>query len=945
MVLLRNTAISIAPSELSLIWAPIRNKPSPIAYCTNADPFSVPHVRGIASYSHRPRKLPYSAFHPIFSLSLKMPEPKAGKQATLGRFFGSNSNTPKKQTTLSFGGNRRKSTASAGKSKTESVPHDENDADPPTDKTSGNDVDMTDASKPIEDGEAEDRQSLKRDKSEGSDSEESDVQPTNKRRRKGSDKSSAAAATQTQPKTLPKSPESRNSTTKAASPAPAVQKASGERTPEDPDVSDVEELSASEYEAEKKPELKKKELEKVQATLKGSGKDPYPDWKPGEPVPYAALCTTFSLIEMTTKRLLILAHCSLFLRQVLRLTPKDFLPTVQLMINKLAADYAGIELGIGESLIMKAIGESTGRSLAVIKADQHEIGDLGLVAAKSRSNQPTMFKPKPLTVRGVHEGLLAIAKVQGHGSQDKKISGIKKLLSAADAATTGKGSKGIDITKDKGGPSEAKYLVRFLEGKLRLGLAEKTVLVALAQAVVAHEAALNGEKTPSTEKLAEGEAILKTVYSELPAYEVIIPSLLEHGLSNLREHCKLQPGIPIKPMLAKPTKSITEVLDRFEGKDFTCEYKYDGERAQIHYVAPDHMHKYPSAELTLEKKDVGLSAIFSRNSEDLSKKYPDVLEKLKTWIKPGVSSFVLDCETVAWDTEQKKVLPFQQLMTRKRKDVKAEDVKVKVCVFAFDLLFLNDEPTVKKSLRERRELLHESFQSTEGEFQFAQHGDTNDLDEIQNLLDDSVKASCEGLMVKMLDTEESGYEPSKRSRNWLKVKKDYLSGVGDSLDLVVLGAYHGRGKRTSVYGAFLLAAYNPNTQAYETICNIGTGFSDEVLKEFHETLSPLTIDRAKPFYSHSTVPKDQPDVWFEPRLVWEVKTADLTLSPRYKAAADEFAGAKGVSLRFPRFIKSREDKKPEQATTTKAVAEMYRKQEAVAKDGASKGGVDDDFEY
>lgn len=219
----------------------------------------------------------------------------------------------------------------------------------------------------------------------------------------------------------------------------------------------------------------------------------------------------------------------------------------------------------------------------------------------------------------------------------------------------------------------------------------------------------------------------------------------------------------------------------------------------------------------------------------------------------------------------------------------------------------------------------------------------------------------------MLDTDESGYEPSKRSRNWLKVfsileiprklssltlsqvKKDYLSGVGDSLDLVVLGAYYGRGKRTSVYGAFLLAAYNANTQTYETICNIGTGFSEAILEEFHKDLSPLTIDRPKPFYSHSSVPKDQPDVWFEPRLVWEVKTADLTLSPRYQAAADEFVGTtgggKGVSLRFPRFIKSRGDKKPDQATTTRVVAEMYRKQEAVAKENASKKGVDDDFEY
>lgn len=215
---------------------------------------------------------------------------------------------------------------------------------------------------------------------------------------------------------------------------------------------------------------------------------------------------------MTTKRLIISSHCSLFLQQVLRLTPNDLLPTVQLMINKLAADYAGIELGIGESLIMKAIGESTGNSLSVIKADQNSIGDLGLVAAKRRGNQPTMFKPKSLTVRGVHEGLLAIAKTSGHGAQDKKVGGIKKLLSSADVAASGKGGKGIDITKDKGGASEAKFIIRFLEGKLRLGLAEKTVIVALAQAVVVHETRQKGKKVPSTEQLAKGETILKKVY-------------------------------------------------------------------------------------------------------------------------------------------------------------------------------------------------------------------------------------------------------------------------------------------------------------------------------------------------------------------------------------------------------------------------------------------------
>ena len=534
--------------------------------------------------------------------------------------------------------------------------------------------------------ETEPTKGVKREKSaEAEESDGSDVQPVSKRRRKASVKTSPAAKKQS---ASPKKPEPTKPKIESPSPKSPIKKPS-DVTPEEksPSVEEEDPLE-SEDEDDLKPELTKKSIEKCQAKLKGSGKDPYPDWKAGAPVPYAALCTTFSLVEMTRKRLEITDHCSLFLRQVLRLTPADFLPTVQLMINKLAADYAGIELGIGESLIMKAIGECTGRSLAVIKADQREIGDLGLVAAKSRSNQPTMFKPKPLTVRGVHEGLLGIAKVQGHGSQDKKISGIKKLLAAADADTVG---KGVDITENKGGPSEAKFIVRFLEGKLRLGLAEKTVLVAVSRAVQTHEAESAGNEIPSAEQMVEGENIFKTVYSELPAYEVIIPAVLEHGLLKLPEVCKLSPGIPIKPMLAKPTKSITEVLDRFEGKEFTCEYKYDGERAQIHFVSPDSIHQYPGALDTLQKDSKGLSSIFSRNSEDLSKKYPDVLGKLDTWVKPDVKSFVLDCETVAWDMEAKKVLPFQQLMTRKRKDVKAEDVKVKVCVYAFDLLFFNGE--------------------------------------------------------------------------------------------------------------------------------------------------------------------------------------------------------------------------------------------------------------
>lgn len=233
---------------------------------------------------------------------------------------------------------------------------------------------------------------------------------------------------------------------------------------------------------------------------------------------------------------------------------------------------------------------------------------------------------------------------------------------------------------------------------------------------------------------------------------------------------------------------------------------------------------------------------------------------------------------------------------------------------------------VEKTLRERRAILHAAFDEVDTEFQFAQHGDTSDVDEIQQLLDESMKASCEGLMIKMLDTVESGYEPSKRSRNWLKVKKDYLAGVGDSLDLAVIGAYYGKGKRTSVYGAFLLACYNTATENFETVCNIGTGFSEAMLEELHKELSALQIQRPKPFYLHSSVPKDQPDIWFEPKFVWEVKTADLTLSPRYKAGIELLGAGKGVSLRFPRFLRVREDKGLEGVTEADAVVEMWRRQ-------------------
>ncbi|KAG4304692.1 hypothetical protein PORY_001745 [Pneumocystis oryctolagi] len=623
----------------------------------------------------------------------------------------------------------------------------------------------------------------------------------------------------------------------------------------------------------------------VEARLKDEKND---SWSTGQPVPYSFLCKTFDKIENTTKRLDIFSYTTDFLFLVLTKSPENLLQSIYLMINKVSSDYDGLELGIGESLLIKAIGESTGRSIAKIKQDYKEYGDLGLVAMNSRINQPTMFKGSMLTIPGVFKSLKEIATISGKDSQVKKLGIIKKLLSVANG-------------------NETKYIVRSLEGKLRIRLAEKTVIVSLAHTMVRIDAEKSGSiVTPSS--LANGENIIKQVFSQIPSYDIIVSALLKYGIQSLSENCKLTPGIPLKPMLAKPTKTISEVLDRFENQHFTCEYKYDGERTQIHLL------------------DNGKIKIFSRNLEDISNKYPDIIEVIpKVVIKEGVTSFVLDCESVAWDREKKIIQPFQILSTRKKKEVDIESIKVKICIFAFDLLYMNGESLIHKSFRERRNLLTQSFKFLEGEFSFVQYSDLESLEDIQTFLEKSVQDSCEGLMVKMLDGEESGYEPSKRSRNWLKIKKDYMSNIGDSLDLVVLGGFYGRGKRANMYGAYLLGCYEPNKGVYESICKLGTGFSDEILESYTTFFNNHILEHKKPYYHHSTK-GEQPDLWFEPVAVWEVLAADLSISPKYLAAVGMVDSDKGLSLRFPRYIRARDDKTPEQATTSEQVAEMYEAQ-------------------
>lgn len=602
---------------------------------------------------------------------------------------------------------------------------------------------------------------------------------------------------------------------------------------------------------------------------------------------YAEMCNVFNEIEGTSSRLQIVKLCGDFLYSVLLKARKDIVPITYLLINKLGPDYQpGLELGLGEGLLMKTISESCGKSLQQIKARYRELGDLGRIAQEARAVQPTMFKPKPLTTGEVFSNLQAIARSQGKDSQLRKVQLIKRMLTAC---------QGL----------EAKFLIRSLESKLRIGLAEKSVLVALSKALLTYE---HNGKEPSSELVDTAEQKIRDAFCQVPNYQIVIETALEHGIMELDKHCVLTPGIPLKPMLAKPSKSISEVLDRFQGQRFTCEYKYDGERAQVHLL-PD-----------------GSMRIYSRNGENMTERYPEI--RISDFIADPARThtLILDCEAVAWDKEKNTILPFQVLSTRKRKGVAVEDVKVRVCLFAFDILCYNDEPLITRPLAERRAYLERALVPVPGELQLASEVTTMSLDELQHYLDQAVRDCCEGLMVKILEGEESHYEPSKRSRNWLKLKKDYLQGVGDSLDLCVLGAYYGRGKRTGTYGGFLLGCYNQDSGEYETCCKIGTGFSEEMLQTLFDRLSPTAIPAPKAFYVHSE--SAPPDVWFEPTLLFEVLTADLSLSPVYKAGASSYG--KGISLRFPRFIRLRDDKTPEEATSSEQVVEFYESQSHVS---------------
>ncbi|KAI9267959.1 ATP-dependent DNA ligase [Phascolomyces articulosus] len=658
--------------------------------------------------------------------------------------------------------------------------------------------------------------------------------------------------------------------------------------------------------------------------------------------PYSFLAQAFAMIAETSSRTAIIHILCNMLRVLIIHTPSDLLPALWLCSNSIGASYKGIELGIGPLVLTKALTSVSGATRQKLYQLYKDHGDWGDVAYAAKTSVRTIVQPKPLTIAGVFDTLNIIASVKGKGTVNEKCKHVQRLLLAAK-----------DI--------EARYIVRTCVGNLRIGAVGTTVLVSFAHACVLsltppqqssaspslHGALMetwhekeserttlircDGDSVETlVQKMKHAEALLKECYAQCPDWDVILPWILKCGdISRIFEQCGLTVGVPLRPMLGQITKTMSHVFNKLQTRAFVCEFKYDGQRAQIHM-------------------DVGGNIrIFSRHLEDMTDKYPDIVSCLPHIKKYQTTSFIMDAEIVAIN-EQGKILPFQILSNRERKNVALEKIKINVCILAFDLMYLNDKSLLRLSFRERRVLLKQHFEPVENKFNFvnsiqASGTDLEEQERVQGFFEKSINQGCEGIMVKVLDHPNNTstiptvgarsqdllatYEPDKRLESWLKVKKDYLEGNGDSLDLVPIGAWHGSGRKAGWYSPILLACYNPDNDTFESVCKCMSGFTDKFYKEMKQFYTDegemrRILDHPRRDY----VTDLQPDVWFDATEVWEIKGADITISPLHKGAIGRIDENKGLSLRFPRYLRTRNDKSIYNATTGDTLAAMYSNQ-------------------
>ena len=576
---------------------------------------------------------------------------------------------------------------------------------------------------------------------------------------------------------------------------------------------------------------------------------------------FSIIAEIFERMENTAKRI----ELTNLLVELLKKTPKKIISNaVYLLQGIIRPNFEGVELGVAEKLAIRAISKSSGLSIKKIEDDYKKCGDLGLTASNIlKLKTQTTFTAEKITLERVYETLFRIAKLEGKGSQDLKMKYISSLLN--------------DAT-----PLEAKFVLKILLGTLRLGIAENTIMDALA-------IAFTGKK--------ENKEQIENAYnvsSDLGKVSLLIAT---DGIDEIKKF-KISLFSPIRPMLADRVKSEKEAIKKMSEK-FAAEYKLDGERVQIH-------------------KHVNEVVLFSRRLENITQYYPDIVENVKKSL--SVNEGVFEAEIVPVNENTGEFLPFQELMHRRRKYKLEKAIsQYPITVNFFDVLYFDKKDCLNLEYSERRKIL-EKLVNEDDFSKLVPMLLVKNENEIEDFLENSINSGCEGLMLKTLDAP---YRAGARGSNWLKLKREYRNELGDSLDLIVIGAYFGRGRRTGLYGTLLLGTYNPDMDNFPSVCKVGTGFTDESLDQLYQILSnKITLKK-----NSRVVSEMEADVWFEPELVLEIVASEITLSPIHKTGLNLIRKGSGFALRFPKFTgKIRYEKAVEDASTDEEVLALYKGQ-------------------
>lgn len=580
---------------------------------------------------------------------------------------------------------------------------------------------------------------------------------------------------------------------------------------------------------------------------------------------FSIIVNILEQMERTTSRL----ELTNYLVSLFKYASSDLIDKIIYLIQgKIRPDYEGIEMGIAEKTIIRIISQISNISNDEVYHKYREIGDLGSVAESILKNkvQTTLFNEK-VTIERIYLIFDKISKTAGKGSQEIKSRFLASLFNDSS-------------------PQECKYIIRFALGTLRLGIADITIMDALALAYTSDK---------------KNRKVLESAYNVSSDLGRVSKILAKDGIKAVSE-IKIELFIPIRPMLAERVQTNKEALEKVSGKG-AVEFKLDGERVQIH------------------RKDKKVE-IFSRSLENITHYYPDVAEVSRTIT---LRNFIIEAEVVAINKFTEEFLPFQELMHRRRKYEIAQNVEnYPVCVNVFDVLWASGRDKTKLPYVKRRELLKDVItNSVDRKLTLIHQKIVTSVEELDNFMARSIEHGCEGLVVKRID---SPYRAGARGFAWTKIKREYRSELIDSLDLVIIGGTHGRGRRVGKYGALLLAIFDKNENVFKSVCKVGSGFTDQVLEELFRELGKYKILKKHPrVYS-----KLEMDTWFVPTIVIEIIASEITLSPEYDAGMDSIRKGFGLSLRFPKFTKKiRLDKNPQDITDESELIQMYKKQRNV----------------